>query len=1435
MQEVKTKAAKQHERDPEKKKLRHLKRELRKEWKNNKDSNCVDDIRKRFFKVTKLLNIIRKQNAEMKSASDFQKQTRSFRNNPQRFAKTLYDSKQSHEPNFDTEKAQNFFRETYSDNYRGMVYQTPLGALRPAEPNNPFKTDPPTKEEIISSLKRKRNGAAPGPNGIPYLIYKKIPFLQHHLCIILQEMWPNFDLPGSRHGITGLIYKNGSNDEVSNYRPVTMTNTDGKIFLSVLASRSLSYMKNNGYYDLSIQKGFICDMAGCAEHTTVLSELLKNAKQTNRQITVCWTDLENAFGSLRHDLIQFALDWYHFPEEFRQFVHAYYEGISIRVRTSKWTTEPIALLKGIFQGCPLSVQLFNIVWNIGLDMVKSSSTKGYILKEAGIEKKQMSYVDDYTAIASSPEDAQLILDALDNYLSWTECMRAKPLKCRALAFKVFRKGVRENFTPVSGTKYSAFNPKLSISGQSIPFLGDEPFKFLGRKISGKKDGHNRIEIKDSLIKNLDKTDKANITGPMKMWLYNNYVVAFITWPFTIYDLPISFGEELKAIGTRYLKKWLGVTKSITESALYRSKDHFGLGLTNLVTHLKKMQVCRMHILKYSQDDSSKRVYDYMRERDRPPLNGLGIPLKPRIWKPTNALEDAERNFYLDSIAAGQQCNVRVNKSSVKRDRHNTLKRIERDEEEVRLIRCYGYAVQGDWLSFDAVLKADLSWSSLMYSIPQELLKFLINSTHNVLPTPDNLKRWGKAVVDMKCHLCGFLNPTLKHILNGCSVALKQGRYTWRHDKILMRMVEELQTFLQGVNAKKVSYVDLKDTFITFVREGKQSCGRRAARKSGVLLRANDWTLIYDSPEDPLVFPGHIIQTSLRPDVVIYSNTTKQVFLLELTVPMEDNIVQRHIDKENKYAKLLDDLNINQWTGQIFGLEVGSRGYVAKSFCFALRKLGLGHEVVRRLRRAVSLMCMRCSYSIYLSRKTEIWRPWEHHQLTRARNGDCLKNTSVSKVAETEDFCGFTREQISEASKKNQGRLHVLSKNTRDSGTFEGFDAMEIRKYERINEEKIVLLKRDNTIFVPRVYDQVIPETSGLVSLESKIYVSKEDPQKTIRGVRSHSRNSTGASLLPKVSGLINHGNTCYMNSVMQCLNCVTPLVAYFLEDAYLVDVNSSSPYDGTIAWEVGAAFSAMVAGRKNPVSLLALKGKVGEFHHQFSGSEQNDSHEFLMYLLAWLHEDLRGGSLPAFLGDGLTSHHVAAAGLNNEPSIVTLLFQGMHKHVIFCGNCQHESVSFEPFTVLSLALPASGNSTLKRLLHNYYEDTFITYKCPQCNKEGESLRKTFIQKMPPVLVLHLNRFEYAISARKKQNFVDFPVEGLSLRAHILCDIPSATYSLCAVSNHFGTLSGGHYTSYCRPSYGNVWYNCDDRSVSRLRTPVKTSAAYLLFYNSLQNV
>ena len=332
---------------------------MKREWKVNKDGEDVKTIKKKFFKVTKILNIIRKQESRISAAEVFQKNTKTFRDNPYKFAQNLYKEKVTAEPQFDSKAAYKYFAELYSDQHRGMTYPVPPNLLRPPAPTTAFLMDPPSTKEVKNALQRKRNSASPGPNGIPYLIYKKCPLLLRLLTEIFQEMWPSFKCPLSKYGIARLIHKGGLLNEASNFRPVTMTNTDGKILLSIIASRALNYMKCNNYHDLSILKGFIENMAGCVEHTTMLAELLRNAKSSSQQITVCWTDLANACGSLRHDLIQLALSWYGFPDEIQHFVLEYYEGISIVIKGGNWSSQPVALMMGIFQGCPLSVQLFN--------------------------------------------------------------------------------------------------------------------------------------------------------------------------------------------------------------------------------------------------------------------------------------------------------------------------------------------------------------------------------------------------------------------------------------------------------------------------------------------------------------------------------------------------------------------------------------------------------------------------------------------------------------------------------------------------------------------------------------------------------------------------------------------------------------------------------------------------------------------------------------------------------------------------------------------------------------------------------------------------------------------------------------------------------------------------------------------------------------------
>ena len=215
------------------------------------------------------------------------------------------------------------------------------------------------------------------------------------------------------------------------------------------------------------------------------------------------------------------------------------------------------------------------------------------------------------------------------------------------------------------------------------------------------------------------------------------------------------------------------------------------------------------------------------------------------------------------------------------------------------------------------------------------------------------------------------------------------------------------------------------------------------------------------------------------------------------------------------------------------------------------------------------------------------------------------------------------------------------------------------------------------IGIPLVYEQVFSKTHKLVTFGRKTSTSLVNNQgsKITPGLFDFSRKINFSSADDHTSlkppGLVNLGNSCYMNSVMQCLNYLASLLKFFTKDAHLEEVTSPVSSGSTVANEVGAIFSAMLTGRRSPLSLRALKSKVGELCRQFSGCEQQDSHELLMYLFTWMHEELWGRRLSALGSCGYTPRHLTEE-LTSEPSVISLLFQGEHRHVIARGNCHHK-------------------------------------------------------------------------------------------------------------------------------------------------------------------
>ncbi|CAL9182291.1 unnamed protein product [Musa hybrid cultivar] len=302
------------------------------------------------------------------------------------------------------------------------------------------------------------------------------------------------------------------------------------------------------------------------------------------------------------------------------------------------------------------------------------------------------------------------------------------------------------------------------------------------------------------------------------------------------------------------------------------------------------------------------------------------------------------------------------------------------------------------------------------------------------------------------------------------------------------------------------------------------------------------------------------------------------------------------------------------------------------------------------------------------------------------------------------------------------------------------------------------------------------------------------------------------------AGLANLGNTCFLNSVLQCLTYTEPFAAYLQSGKHKISCQI-------------AGFCAMCAIQNHVMIALQSTGKILSpstlvknlrcISHNFRNSRQEDAHEYMVSLLESMHK--------CCLPSGVPSESPTAY----EKSLVHKIFGGRLRSQVKCMQCSYSSNKFDPFLDLSLEI-AKVDSLWKALKHftavEQLDGGERQYQCQNCKEKVRALKQLTIHKAPYVLTIHLKRFDSLFPGQKIDTKVDFDLT-LDLKPFISDPHEDdLKYTLYGVLVHAGwSAESGHYYCYVCTSSG-MWHSLDDNQVYQVsEKTVLEEKAYMLFY------
>lgn len=331
-----------------------------------------------------------------------------------------------------------------------------------------------------------------------------------------------------------------------------------------------------------------------------------------------------------------------------------------------------------------------------------------------------------------------------------------------------------------------------------------------------------------------------------------------------------------------------------------------------------------------------------------------------------------------------------------------------------------------------------------------------------------------------------------------------------------------------------------------------------------------------------------------------------------------------------------------------------------------------------------------------------------------------------------------------------------------------------------------------------------------------------------------------------LSGLANLGNTCFLNSTIQCLSHCYELNNFLNKENYTQKLNKIPDSLILIEWDKLRKLMWSENCVISPNGFVKAVQRVARIKDKdiFTGFAQNDLTEFLGFVIDSFNNSVKREVAMNITGHAETNTDILAKNCfemmkkmySKEYSEFIDLFYGIHVSQIKSIESDYINVIPEPFFNISIPLTKENKPHHIMDCFDLYTKTEIMENenrifNDKTQKKEKAEKCIWFWSLPHVLVVTLKRFNVSTtSIRKNHAFVDFE-DTLDLSKYVIgYNKKSYVYELFGICNHTGGVHGGHYTSYVKNANSN-WYHFNDTNVSRIPdfNTMKTNQAYCFFY------